>query len=353
MDVVDESSLPSVLRGPSGDAIVSAHALGVPQQSIAMYARWWQLEAWARDLVYMELRAAFGAEWTEAVKRAQRREERDASFSHMTGVDNDNPLAYLDYSQLVQIIRSDWHLFAPSLFEQTAWEGRQAELLQIRHRIGHIRRPNRDDLARIEQTLRDLEAGAFIAMSDYNSRWRPPTTGADAVTDGWVRGNHPTAQRLTEHAQRRYDIEYQVQFSARPWATAPFEYGAGILCHVDFHAGQRTIDVAQLWRDLRALGLLKYVVAIDVGNASWVGVTFSGADDADVVSDAIGKTFEVVLQVSSPGYDPERWAKREQSYRQIDYRVHVDTGWNIVAADTLPISNFNSGGGVEFPPSRT
>lgn len=141
MDEIDDSSIPSVFRGPSGDAIVSAHTLGVPQQSIGMDARWWQLEAWVRDLVYMELRAAFGAEWMDAVQRAQRGEEGDASFSYTPGVDNDNPLAYLDHSQLVQISRGEWNLFAPSPFEQTAWEGRQSELLQIRQRIGHIRRP--------------------------------------------------------------------------------------------------------------------------------------------------------------------------------------------------------------------
>ncbi|MBT1618105.1 hypothetical protein KK090_02430 [Curtobacterium flaccumfaciens pv. poinsettiae] len=352
MDPADEVSVPSVLHGAAGDAIVAAHALGTPQQSIAMYARWWQLESWVRDLIYMELRAAFGIEWTDAVRRAQRREERDASFSHMTGVDNDNPLAYLDYSQLVRIIHDDWNLFAPSLFERTAWEGRQAELLQIRHRIGHIRRPNRDDLSRIEQTLRDLETGAFIAMSDYNTRWRPPADGSDAVTDGWIRRNHSIALRLLDHAQRRYDTELQISFSARPWAVAPFVYGPGILCHVSFNTGGRFIDVAGLWRELHAQDLVKYVVAIDVDYATSVSVTFSGADDGTAVSDAIGRTFETVLQVSNVRNSPDEWSRLEELYKHLDFRVHVNTGWNIVASDTLPMSNFMAGATVHLPPNR-
>jgi hypothetical protein len=35
--------------------------------------------------------------------------------------------------------------------------------MRIRHRIGHVRRPHDDDLNRVEQALRDLEHGAFVA----------------------------------------------------------------------------------------------------------------------------------------------------------------------------------------------
>lgn len=77
-DPAAEVSVPAVLHGAAGDAIGPAHALGTPQQPIAMYARWWQLEAWVRDRIYMALRAAFGIEWTDAVRRAN--DEKSATL---------------------------------------------------------------------------------------------------------------------------------------------------------------------------------------------------------------------------------------------------------------------------------
>src|SRR5260370_8810285 len=86
----------------------------------------------------------------------------------MMSTDAENPLAYLDYSQLRQLIEDNWTQFAPALIHRPTWDGRQDELARIRHRIGHMRRPHQDDLSRIEQTLPDLERGAFIACASYN-----------------------------------------------------------------------------------------------------------------------------------------------------------------------------------------
>src|SRR4051812_5373992 len=38
---------------------------GVPADSVAFYARWWQLETWLRQLVYLEFRAKWGISWKD------------------------------------------------------------------------------------------------------------------------------------------------------------------------------------------------------------------------------------------------------------------------------------------------
>ncbi len=76
--------------------------------SAALYARWWRLECCVRSLAYVELRALHGTKWVDAVKAANLRLEQDAVYTHMAGPDSDNPLAYLDYSQLVDLVERFW-----------------------------------------------------------------------------------------------------------------------------------------------------------------------------------------------------------------------------------------------------
>jgi hypothetical protein len=38
---------------------------GCPPRLRALYARWWQLETWLRELAYVELRALLGTRWVE------------------------------------------------------------------------------------------------------------------------------------------------------------------------------------------------------------------------------------------------------------------------------------------------
>jgi hypothetical protein len=178
-------------------AAVSAVAAVVPHymsaRSLALYARWWQLETWLRELAYVELRSLAGKGWTDKLSAASGRQAADAAHTHMAGADNENPLAYLDYSQIVEVMADHWDQFRLGLLERGSWEGRQDDLKRIRHRIGHLRRPHRDDLSRLEQTLRDLERGAFIALASYNRRDTPdPQHHDDPVTQGWIKGRHET-----------------------------------------------------------------------------------------------------------------------------------------------------------------
>jgi hypothetical protein len=196
------------------DALRATVPRVVPPRSVGLYVRWWQLETWLRELIHVELRALYGRRWIDVVNMGSGRQAVDAAFTHMTGADNDNPLAYLDYSQLLKIIEAHWPQFRQTLLEKQVWDGQQVVLKQIRHRIGHMRRPHADDLSRLEQVLRDLERGAFIAMASYNEDHAPSAKRhKDAVTQGWVAGKHEDARRLLAHARDRYGVAASVTCS--------------------------------------------------------------------------------------------------------------------------------------------
>src|SRR4051794_32495751 len=102
-------------------ALEAASADGLPLRSVSLYARWWQLETWLRELVYVELRARDGQKWVDSVRAAIGRQYQDAAFTHMSSADSANPLAYLDYSQLIQVIDADWDLFSYAVLNKPSW----------------------------------------------------------------------------------------------------------------------------------------------------------------------------------------------------------------------------------------
>ena len=217
--------------------------------SAALYARWWQLETWLRELIYVELRAQLGIDWTDTVKTANGRQAQDAAFTRMSGPDNDNPLAYLDYAQLLDVIDRHWDQIGYALLDQRAWQGRQDELKRIRHRIGHLRKPHPDDLNRLEQTLRDLERGTFIALASYNDRDFPGTDNhRDAVTFDWLDGKHPDAKRLIDHADRQYETRLLVRASRRPWTKYPDDL-AGAVSFESAHGSEPGFEPAMVTFD--------------------------------------------------------------------------------------------------------
>ena len=137
---VPDQPWPENLPSQTDHALEATVGHWLPPESLALYARWWQLETWLRQLAYVELRARDGRQWDQAVRAASGRQSQDAQFRHMTSTDTENPLAYLDYSQLQDLIERNWAQFAPALIRQPSWAARQEELARIRHRIGHVRR---------------------------------------------------------------------------------------------------------------------------------------------------------------------------------------------------------------------
>lgn len=338
-----------------GEAVRTAARLGVPPASLALYARWWQLESWLRELVYVELRARHGRQWDDVVRAASGRQSQDATYTHMQSPDAQNPLAYLDYSQIVSLIDENWETFDYALLTKKAWDGRQEELKRIRHRIGHMRRPHPDDLGRLEQTLRDLERGTFVALASYNDGETPdPDEHSDAVTRGWVQGEHEDARRLVNHALRQYETRLIVRSSVRPWVHAGQRagHGPGHLWHAEFFVRGRSVDAGSLWYDTQIESIRPLIVHMSCFDPYHIGFTFSGADNDTAVADAIGAAFDAVLmnaslRVTGFGDELEQWRR---TVRDVDFRLLVESGWMIVERTTLPISNFGSGGGVRSNP---
>src|ERR1700733_9489793 len=86
-------------------AIEAGWSNGVPPAGSATYGRWWQLETWLRSLIYMELRAAFGAAWESKLpKVSESRQQGEKGFRYMGTPDAQNRLAYTDASALFRIM---------------------------------------------------------------------------------------------------------------------------------------------------------------------------------------------------------------------------------------------------------
>lgn len=290
-------------------------------------------------------------QWADAVKVATGRRNQDVRFTHMTGADNDNPLAYLDYSQLLDVLGEHWAQVGYALIERASWDGRQADLKRIRHRIGHLRRPHRDDLARLEQTLRDLERGAFRALASYNDRQTPDRVDdPDPVAAGWVGGQHRDAQRLIAHARREYDTLLLVRKSRRPWSDGSLSDPSrpGQLWHAEVRLRGRYVDARALWSYDYMAEIRPLLVHLLADDCRRFGFTFSAADDGEAVADAIGHAFEAALLVSRSGYPSQEQEERllRRARNSPDFRFLADTTWNIVDETTLPISLFGAGAGA-------
>ncbi len=333
-------------------ATTASDAGVLPARSVALYARWWQLETWLRELSYVELRALSGNAWTDPVKVALARQNQDAFFTHMASADNDNPLAYLDYSQLLKVIDAHWDQIGYALIEHGSWDGRQEELKRIRHRIAHLRRPHSDDLARLEQTLRDLEFGAFRALASYSGGRVPSRIDpSDAVAVGWLDEQHPDARRLMGHGRREYDTLLLVRKSRRPWSDGSLSDPSrpGQLWHADFLLRGRYVDAGELWYHNYVAGIRPLLVHLLADSWERVRFTFSAVDYGKAVADAIGRAFDAVLSVSRPGSPSKEQKARllQRARNSPDFRFLSGTGWNIVDETTVPITLFGAGATVE------
>lgn len=105
-------------------ATLEAGARALSPTALALFARRCQLETWLRSLVYVELRARHGVAWVDQLpSRAQDRKARDAAHAYIASPDWEDPLAYLDTSQLFELIEKNWQLFEQSLFDFDSWRG--------------------------------------------------------------------------------------------------------------------------------------------------------------------------------------------------------------------------------------
>lgn len=323
----------------------------MPQESLALYSRWWQLETYLRSLLYVELRAAHGVDWINHIGQgATSRRQRDEARNYMATADWEDPLSYLDISKLFPLLEEHWNLVGPSLMDKETLLARVPELMAIRHRLGHLRRPHADDLSRLQQTLRDLEKGAFTAYSSYNGHWHIDREVSDPVVESWIHEEHRTAQRLINHARQQYEVGFSLNHSLRPYAKPPNSGGpitgnSGSVWVATFNTLTRDVDPAALWRDsylnINSRELLIHML-VDYGSVTF---TFPAVDDGKRVADAIGESFDAVLLNAHRLRGESSLAElNEIAMRDIrlDPRIQIGSGWNIVDETTVPINIFGA-----------
>jgi hypothetical protein len=342
------------LHSEERDALAAAWNSHVPPSASAIHARWWQFETWLRSLVYVELRSRYGADWVQHLpSRAVKLQTKDAgSHRYMSTPDATDHLAYLDVGELFPIIREHWDLFEPSLLDQPVWEGRVDELNKIRRRIAHCRRPHGDDLRRLEQTLRDLDGGAYQAMAAYNRKEVPSSDLDDPLVRAWIGGEDPGFD-IVDHARKQYDTNFVLRCSRRPWAYTIPEGNAvsgtpGWLWHAAWH-GASVHDLREWWRDTyldidQWRDLIVYVCADQFS----MEVSFAACDDPDAIATGIRHCFQPILQHQSIAArrgladwkaEGEAWNRR---MADLDPRVQVNTGWNILDDSTYPVTVFDA-----------
>lgn len=337
--------LPAGLRA----SIAGTWGSGVPAEATALYGRWWQLETWLRSLIYVELRARYGVEWhTKLPPTAEKRETKDRSHAYMTTPDAQARLAYLDTTPLFGLLEEHWDLFADSLIEKDVWKNRVVELLKIRHRIGHCRRPHVDDLSRLEQTLRDLDGGAFRALTAFNRQWEPERSLDDPLVKAWVRNEHTAAARLVEHADRQDEVRFNLLYSYRPWATrisehTPITSNSGYLWHARWILAGGYFDLRAFWQDNRLESSRDLIIFVCSNSPTDLGISFAAVDDPAAIANAIGQCFDALLNNDSRGPVPRpAWDGWQQSHADLDPRILVGTSWTIVDDTTVPVTIFSA-----------
>jgi hypothetical protein len=348
------------LPEPVRSALASSWSIGVPGYASALHARWWQLETWLRSAAYVELRSKFGSSWTKQIsQKALRYARNEARLAYMPSPDAELLLAYLDVNDLFDLIDEHWDLLQTSLIDGEVWRGRTKELRPIRHRIAHCRRPHVDDLSRIEQCLRDLEHGAFRAVTSFNDQRQPDADLDDPIVAAWVRREHPDARRLVQHAELNYEVYFRLAYSRRPWSQGmrikgtPISGSPGYLWHATFIIRGDGFEVADLWNDhdISRPITRNSIVYLCTDSPHSVDISFAAVDDPEQIANSIGDCFDSVLNASRLGWRgdrskdaQEKWVERA---RNLDPRVQVSTAWSMVDISMAPISLFDTGGGTQ------
>jgi hypothetical protein len=299
---------------------------GLDALALGVASRWWQLESYLRQLVYIELRAMYGVTWH--LKLGSSPAKRSASttvLGYMASADDSYLITHLGVSELFQLIDSEWAICNAGIGMPAAiWAGRVQELLAIRHRMAHGRRPHLSDPLRIEQTLRDLEGPAHDSLFSYASCVEVDPAWNDPVIDAWIKRQHPLA-RLIDHGQRNKGIHFDLLYSVRTWSNqfpplsnTPGGYWA---MHVIFED--------------RHLQLQPFCTSSAVQTSGpWIGhiisdgptrllVTFPTRDGPEDIAEAIGRCFEATFINSRPREATEREV-RFRRHPPYDSRIDVD-----------------------------
>lgn len=193
----------------------------VPSSAIRLFRMAWQLEAWLRTMVYVELRAA-RVDWEEPIKKCIKKwppypQAKDKELTHMT-THHQGALSYLSFGELWTIIsdNNNWPLFEIYFPPEANTAAKIEEIKTIRNRVAHYREPHQYDEARYKQFLQDMDAGLRRFCNRY-------TTGVYSMTD-------PVSE-LLENSWEGVGYGYELFKPDRTWLYAPGNHRMDPLMH--------------------------------------------------------------------------------------------------------------------------
>ncbi|MBK3745438.1 hypothetical protein G3A39_40450 [Paraburkholderia aspalathi] len=203
----------------------------VPMQVINTYARLWQLETWLRTMVYVELRALLGDDWGKGLNANSWALQADKALTHMPTAEM-NALSYSQLSKLISLIDAHWDCFEIYLPPKPIWTAKLQEIAQVRHRVAHFRVGHADDLARLQQFLRDIDMGFWRFCTSYNDANPVLPQSIDPVTAHflpldplpWVEFEEKKWAQIGVR-DKSLPVGLRVRVQRRPWAREPLKSG--------------------------------------------------------------------------------------------------------------------------------
>jgi hypothetical protein len=324
----------------------------LPDSVLQTYSRLWQLETWLRRMVYVELRALKGDAWTSEVRSraADRSRDADKTLSHMVTAEED-PLSYVQMSELRRIITANRQLFDPFLPPEKIWDARMDEIAQIRHRVAHFRKGNDHDLDRVVQLLRDIDKGFWKFCTTYNDphhvlpQTDDPVTGhflpldllpfVEVEKDTWARvGSIP------------HDAWFgvSVAITMQPWAerAKPIAGREGFFYDVSLilrGSQRRHFDIPQLLKNTQ--GLHKHFVHICLdNNADDIRLTIPATLGETRIIEVLERMINMARSCAYPG----AWPRYKGTVKSVteawpEYVLEPDHPLTVLTSD-MPCSIF-------------
>lgn len=280
---------------------------GVPTQSINIYARLWQFETWLRTMVYVELRALLGDNWSNELKLNQNSWQADKSLTHMPTPEM-NALSYCQLTNLLGLIDTHWNCFEGYFPPKPLWDAKLQEITQIRHRAAHFRVGHADDIARVKQFLRDIDKGFWQFCTSYNDTNPILPQSRDPVTAHFLRLDPLPWVEFEEKKWAQFGMRdkslpvgLNVRAGRRPWATGPLAAGSpgGMYDFYLFAQDGRSFNIRDFLERTRLLHPQLIHLCLDNNTAS-LRLTLPTVLGADTIIELVDKFYEIAVNTVRP-----------------------------------------------------
>jgi hypothetical protein len=146
----------------------------IPEKNLAAYEYFWKLEHWLREIIYTELKVAFGNQWEGHLGPFKgypplKSLKNDKRLTHMKTA-SARILDYVQFKTLFDIIllENNWRLFSSYFPPRKQLRAKKEELEIIRHRLCHFRPLHKNDYDRLILFLKDIDHQLWLFCTSYN-----------------------------------------------------------------------------------------------------------------------------------------------------------------------------------------